>query len=173
MLTIVSAVRSGIITQYFQAERQMLKLIFAFDEINCDRHNSFQHVFLGNHSKDNQQAFDDLLRYRFRAPSSGDGAPTFNKIHGDLITEHFSKESKGRTGPFRSGYISHHNTVNKRTVTSHIRSKLRIIQRKNLRYTSSKHIETTISDDTRMHQKHDENLKSQLKDYNVGLFEDS
>ena len=24
-----------------------------------------------------------------------------------------------------------------------------------------------------MHQKHDENLKSQLKDYNVGLFEDS
>ena len=115
MLTIVSAVRTGIIAQYFQAERQMLKLIFAFDQIIYNRHNSFQHLFLGNHSKDNQHAFDDLLRYRFRAPSSGDGDPTFSKIHGDLITEHFSKESKGRIGPFRSGYISHRY---KRTVTS-------------------------------------------------------
>ena len=36
-------------------------------------------------------------------------------------------------------------------------------------HTSSKHKETTISD-KRMHQKHDESLKSQLKHYNVDPF---
>ena len=47
----VSAVRTGNITQHLQAERQMLKIIFAFDHINYSRYNSFQHVFLSNISK--------------------------------------------------------------------------------------------------------------------------
>ena len=50
--TIISAVRSRNITRH-QADRQMLKLILAFDHINCARYNSFQHVFLGNLLKDN------------------------------------------------------------------------------------------------------------------------
>ena len=58
-------------------------------------------------------------------------------------------------------------------LTSHIYSKLRMIQRFPLRlHKSSKHKETTI-DDKRMHPKHDENLKSQWKDYHVDLSEDS
>ena len=49
----------------------------------------------------------------------------------------------------------------------------RVIQREKLRlHTSSKHKETTISH-KRMHQKHVENLKSQLKDYKVDPSEDS
>ena len=49
----------------------------------------------------------------------------------------------------------------------------RVIQREKLRLrTSSKHKETTISH-KRMHQKHVENLKSQLKDYKVDPSEDS
>ena len=168
MLTIVSAVRTRNITQHFQAERQMLRLIFTFDHINYVRYNSFQHVFLSNHSKGNPQAFDDLLKYRFGATSLGE---TFSTIHEDLVAENFNKESKGKTGPYRSGYISHQNKVNKWIVTFHINSKLRMIQREKWRlHTSSKHKEITISD-KRMHHKHDENLKSQLKDYNVDPFE--
>ena len=36
---------------------------------------------------------------------------TFNTIHGDLVAEHINKESKAV--PYRSGYISNHNTVKK------------------------------------------------------------
>ena len=53
MLTIVSAVRTGNVTQHLQAERQMLKLAFAFDQINYARYNSSQHAFLSNLLKDN------------------------------------------------------------------------------------------------------------------------
>ena len=42
MLAIISAVQTGNITQQLQAERQMLKLIFAFDHINYACYNSFQ-----------------------------------------------------------------------------------------------------------------------------------
>ena len=50
------------------------------------------------------------------------------------------------------------NLVNKWIVTSHIHSKLQMIQREKLRlYKSFKHKETTISD-KRMHQKHVENV---------------
>ena len=97
MLTIVTAVQTGNITQLLQAERQMLKLIFTFDLINYDCYNSFQHVLLNNLSKDNPQVFHDLLKYRFGATSSGE---SFSAIRGDLLKEHFSKESKRMTGPY-------------------------------------------------------------------------
>ena len=73
-------------------------------------------------SRDNAQAFDDLLKYGF-----GSSGETFSTIHRDLVTEHFNKESKETAGSYRSGYITHHNTVNKWIVISHIHSKLRII----------------------------------------------
>ena len=92
---------------------------------------------------------------------------TFSTIPGDLITEPFNKESKGTAGPHQSGYLSHHNTVNNSIVISHIHSKLRMIQREKLRFM---HIPSMKK---RMHQKHVENLKSELKDYNVDPFEDS
>ena len=108
----------------------MLKLIFALDRINSARYNLFQHVFLSNLSKDNLSVFDDLLKYRFGATSLGE---TFSTIHGDLVTEHFNKESKGTTGPYRAGYIFRINTVNKWIAISHIYLKLRMIQRGKLR----------------------------------------
>ena len=47
-----------------------------------------------------------------------------------------------------------------------------MIQREKLKlHTSFKHKKITISD-KQMHQKHDENFKSQLKDYNVDPFKD-
>ena len=46
MLAIVSAVREGCLERHLQAERQFLKLIFAFDHVNYSRYNTYQHVLL-------------------------------------------------------------------------------------------------------------------------------
>ena len=81
--------------------------------------------------KNNPEAFDDLLKYILGAISLGE---TFSTIHGDLVTEHFNKKSKGTTETYRSGYISGHSTVNKWIVTSHIHSKLPMIQQENWNY---------------------------------------
>ena len=69
MLAIAFALRTGNSTQNPQAERQIIKLIFAFDQIRHARYNSFEHVLLSNLSKDNPKAFDDLLKDRFGATS--------------------------------------------------------------------------------------------------------
>ena len=45
MLAIISAVQTGNITQLFQAEKEMVKLIFAFDHIKYARYNSFEQAF--------------------------------------------------------------------------------------------------------------------------------
>ena len=72
LLAIVSVVQTGNITQHLQAERQMLKtkgkslFLLFFNHISCACHNSSQHVFLSNLSKENPQAFGDLLKYGFR-----------------------------------------------------------------------------------------------------------
>ena len=71
----------------------MLKLIFAFDHINYTRFNSFQYVFLSNLSKDNQQAWCDILKYGFGATSSGE---IFSEFCGDFVTEYFNKKYKGK-----------------------------------------------------------------------------
>ena len=80
ILAIVFAVRTSNITQHLQAERQMLKLIFAFDRMSYARCNSFQHLFLNNLSKDNPRVFNDLLKYGFEATSLSE---TFSRVHGE------------------------------------------------------------------------------------------
>ena len=119
ILVIVSSTWTGSITQHLQAERQIPKLIFVFDHINCVSYNSFQHAFLNNPSKDSPQAFDDLLKYGFGATSSGE---SFSTMHGDLVTECFNKESKGTAGTYQSGCISNHNMVYKWIVTLFIQN---------------------------------------------------
>ena len=81
----------------------MLKLIFVFDHIISARYNSFQQEFLSNILQNSPQTFGDLLKHGFGATSSGE---TFSTIHGDLVTGHFNKESKGTAEPYRSGYSS-------------------------------------------------------------------
>ena len=91
ILAIVSAVQTGNITQYFQAEKQMLKLIFVFHHIipRCLSQLSL---------KENPQSFKDLLKYGFGAKSSGE---TSRKIHGNVVKQHFKEESKGTAEPCR------------------------------------------------------------------------
>ena len=79
MLAIAFALQTGNSTQHLQTERQILKLIFAFDQIKHARYNSFQHVLLSNLSKDNPKAFDDLLKDRFGATSLGETLVQFTE----------------------------------------------------------------------------------------------
>ena len=62
MLAIAFALQTGNSTQHLQTERQILKLIFAFDQIKHARYNSFQHVLLSNLSKDNQKPLTISLK---------------------------------------------------------------------------------------------------------------
>ena len=51
MSTIVSTVREGHFDRHPEAERQFLKLVFAFDHVDHARYNAYQHVFLTNLKK--------------------------------------------------------------------------------------------------------------------------
>ena len=87
MLSIVSAVREGCFDRLLQAERQFLKLFFAFDHIHSSRYKAYQHLFLTNLRDKKHQAYQDLV-------VSGSGCTTTNDSkfatkHGDLETEHF------------------------------------------------------------------------------------
>eukprot|EP00794_Sanderia_malayensis_P009432 gene9432-biopygen7559 len=117
MLALVSAVREKDFERHLQAERQMLKLVFAFDHINYGRYNTYQHVFLRR-----LEAFNDLALRGHGASESGD---IFSCIHGDLVTEHFNGATKGTAGPFQAGYSTNTDAVSRWISTSHIHCKMR------------------------------------------------
>ena len=50
---------------------------------------------------------------------------TFSAIHGDLMTELFNRETKGTSGPFRSGFSTDIDAVNTWVNTIHIHAMLR------------------------------------------------
>ena len=137
MLAIVSAVREGDIFKHLQAEREMLKLVFAFDHVHYARYNTYQHVLLSSMQRNNEDGFKDLSIYGHGSTSTG---LPFSAIHGDLVTEHFNRETKGTAGPFRSGFSTDLRALNRWIKTSHIHSKLRVAVKKKFRlYTSSTH----------------------------------
>ena len=142
MSTIVSTVREGHFDRHPEAERQFLKLVFAFDHVDHARYNAYQHVFLTNLKNTNHQACTDLTKYGFGCTSTE--KERFSTKHGDLETEHFNRETKGAAGPFRSGYSTDIDAVNRWVKTSHIHTRLRKAVKKNFRlFTSSVHIEMT------------------------------
>ena len=62
-----------------------------------------------------------------------------------LVTEHFNRETKGTAGPFRSGYSTDQQALNRWIKTSHIHSKVRVaVKMKFSLYTFSTHKELTI-----------------------------
>ena len=95
----------------------------------------------------------------------------FSAIHGDLVTEHFNRETKGTAGPFRSGYSTDLHTLNRWLKTSHIHSTLREAMKKRFRLnTSSTHKELTFRN-KKHHHDHAKKLKKQLAGYNVDPFD--
>ncbi len=126
LLALVSAVREGDFERHLEAERDMLKQVFAFDHQNYARYLSFQHVFLKDSKSSRSEVYDELNKRRFRANYSGE---RFATVHGDLVTEYFNRETKGTAGPFRSRFNIDINATNKLVKTVHIHAKLRLTMR--------------------------------------------
>ncbi|XP_057316865.1 uncharacterized protein LOC130657893 [Hydractinia symbiolongicarpus] len=110
LLALVSAVREGNFERHLEAEREMLKQVFAFDHQNYSRYLTFQHVLLTDLKSSNNPAYQELLERGFGANYSGE---KFATVHGDLVTEYFNRETKGTAGPFRSGFSTNIDTTNK------------------------------------------------------------
>ena len=88
----------------------------------------------------NPRAYNDLMERGFEASITGQ---KFSSIHGDLITELFNKQTKGTSAPFRSGFSTDFEAVNRWISTIHIHCKLREALRKELVIkTSSTHKES-------------------------------
>ena len=117
ILSIVSAVRENNFEKHLQAERKLLKLIFAFDHVNYARYNTYQHLLLTNLKNDSDDAYNNLVSHGFGCTTT---RGRFSTKHGDLETEHFNRETKGTAGPFRSGYSTNIHTVNCWIKTAHI-----------------------------------------------------
>ena len=141
MPAIVSAVREGNLKRHFSAEQEIVRLKFAFDHINCARYNTYQHVYSNNLLRKDKIIAKYLISNGYGTSGPGD---SFSTIHGNLVTEHFNKETKGTAGPFRPGYSTDIYAVNKWIKTSHIHCKMRKMLRKKLKvFTSQVHKEMT------------------------------
>ena len=157
--------REGNLYRHLEAERKFLPLFFAFDHVHYARYNSFQHIYLKHLQTTKTNAFNDLCIQGYGATSTGD---PFSAIHGDIVTEHFNRETKGTAGPNRAGYIE--NTVNKWIMTSHIHIVISLKKRMKV-YTSSTHKELTPGNKS-MHNSQVKSLKQTLAEYNVDPFSD-
>ena len=102
---LVTAAREANIEMHLQAERELLKIVFAFDHINYARYNSFQHIFsvIISRTKIKQSTYQDLLLNGHTASTTGNN---FSGVSGDLLTGCFNKETKESAVPFR-GVIVH------------------------------------------------------------------
>ena len=122
MLAMVSAVREGSLERHLQAERDMIKQVFAFGHHNYARYLSSQHVSVRSMEQRNHPAIQNLKENGFEGSISGD---PFSSIHDDLITELFNKETKGTRGPMRAGFSTNHKAVNEWIATIHIHGRVR------------------------------------------------
>ena len=167
LLSLVSAVREGHLERHLQAEKEMLCYTFAFDHQNYARYCSFQHVYIQDLRKTKPAAFNDLIDRGFGGCISGE---SFSTSHGDLIIEIFNGQTKGTAGPFRAGFSTDTEAVNKWVRTIHLHSELRQNFRKMLyTKTSSKHKEMTPGGKS-MHSKHVEKLMTQITCYGIDPF---
>ena len=102
MLAVLSAVREGGLNLWhFSVEQEILQWKFAFDHIDYAGYITYQHVYLNNLLRKDNSIVIDLITNGRDVSSFGD---LFSTIHGDLVTEYFSKETKGTAWSFRSGY---------------------------------------------------------------------
>ena len=166
-LALVSAVREGNFERHLQAENKMVSLCYGLDHPNYARYGTYQHVYLRLLEAVNKKAYDELVVKGFGASQTGD---PFSSVHGDLITEYFNRTTKGVSGPFRCGYSTNLDTVNRWVKTIHIHSKLKDEFRKVLRIkTSSKHKELTAGG-KKIHQKHVSSIKARIQQLGIDPF---
>ena len=92
LLALASAVREENFERHVLAEREMVKYYFAFDHINYARYMSYQQVYLQELQRINSNTIMDLTQRVFGGSLSG---VSFSCLHGYLITEIFSEQTKG------------------------------------------------------------------------------
>ena len=95
VLVIVSTVRKGVLKRHFSAEREILKLMFAFDYIKYAGYITYQYVYLNNLLRIDNSIVKDSITNRHGASCFGDW---FSTNHGDLVTECFKKKRKELLG---------------------------------------------------------------------------
>ena len=167
LLSLVSAVRECNIEQHLQAEQKMIYLTFAYDHPNYARFNTYQNVYLNYLKQTENPAFQDLKLKGIGGSITGE---KFSAIHGDLFTELFNKETKGTSGPFRSGFSTNIDAVNSWVSTIHIHTLLRKELHKCIHMkTGSAHKEVTPRG-RRIHAEHVQNLKEKLRGYGIDPF---
>ena len=102
----------------------------------------------------NSDLYQELTKHGYSASVTGD---RFTAVPGDLITEWFNKQTKGKGGPFRSGFSTKVSAVNTYVRTMHIHARLHQEMKLLLRInTSSTHKEMT----TKSKKRHKANVCS-------------
>ena len=92
MLAIVSIVRKGGLKGRFSAEPEILKLMFAFNQINYAGYITYQHAYLNDLPRKDNSIVKGLITIGHGASCSRDW---FSTIHEDLVTEHFRRLPAG------------------------------------------------------------------------------
>ena len=126
MLSLVSSVRESDIEWHLPAEDILTCESFALNHQNYACYGAFQHVNLQSLRKENKEQLNELKEKGFGASLAGD---VFSKIHGNLVTELFNKETKGTSGPFRCGFNTNIDSVNTWINTIHMHTMLKVALR--------------------------------------------
>ena len=158
LLALVSAVREGDFERHLQYEREMLRDCFAFDHINYARYLSYQHIFLR----------DRVIR-EFGGSLSGHA---FSTIHGDLISEDFSGETKRNAGPCIAGYSTDVEEAHAWIKTSHNHTKMQNVLKEKINVVTSALHKELMPAAKRFRRNHLKCLKEKLRGYNINPFAD-
>ena len=107
LFSLIFSARTSVIELHLQSERQLLNLIHALDCIHYKRYNTYHHVLLSEHKRENTNVYHDLCNCGFTASRKGG---KFNGVHGDYICENQNGETKRTSGPIKSGLCGNTNT---------------------------------------------------------------
>ena len=124
LLALVFAVCKKNLERHLQAEREMLKYIFAFDLRNYARYLSYQWVYLRSLEANNGPAVSHLKKRGFVGSVSGQ---PFSAIQGDLVFKIFNGQTKRKAGLHASGFSTNIDTGNDRVNTAHILVQIRAV----------------------------------------------
>ena len=166
-LALIPAVQENNFERHFQKERETVKYCFAFDHINYARYVSYQQVYLPELQSIDRNAMMDLTQRGFGGSLSDD---SFSCLHGDLITEILSGQTKKQADPHCTGFSTDIAKVKTWVATSHIHAKVRqTLSDKIQLNTSTGHKECT-SRARRLHSNNVELLKEKMKSYGTDPF---
>ena len=170
LLSLVFAAREQNLDLHLPAEREILKLLHAHDHVHYSRCNTFQHVFLCDEKRTNSDIYKDLVEHGYIASITGD---TFSAVHGDLITEWFNKQTKGKGGLFRSGYSTKLSAVNTYVRTMHIHAQLHLEMKIKLMINTSSSHKDLSPRAMKRHKTHVNDLnRTMTKLYGIDRFSD-